>query len=100
MEALRQELEGMKQQKALKTEKSQIEAEANNQRNLLVKPQSDLKSRSLISRDAYNNLEHANYRLDSEIKTLRHGGSVLYPDVEGIKTQVKEEAVNDRGGTE
>lgn len=92
IEALRQELEGTKRQiEALKTEKSQIEAEANNQRNLAVKLESDLKSLS----DAYNSLEQANYRLDAEVKTLRQGGSVPYPDVEAIKAQAKEEAEKD-----
>ncbi|CAN6343168.1 unnamed protein product [Urochloa humidicola] len=92
IEALRQELEGAKRQiEALKTEKSQIEAEANNQRNLAVKVESDLKSLS----DAYNSLEQANYRLDAEVKTLRQGGSVPYPDVEAIKAQAKEEAEKD-----
>jgi cell division protein FtsB len=92
MEALRQELEGAKRQiELLKTEKSQIEAEANHQRNLAVKMESDLKSLS----DAYNSLEQANYRLDTEVKTLRQGGSVPYPDVEAIKAQAKEEAEKD-----
>ncbi|RLN00748.1 golgin candidate 6 [Panicum miliaceum] len=92
MEALRQELEGAKRQiESLKTEKSQIEAEANHQRNLAVKMESDLKSLS----DAYNSLEQANYRLDTEVKTLRQGGSVSYPDVEAIKAQAKEEAEKD-----
>jgi len=92
MEALRQELEGAKRQiESLKTEKSQIEAEANHQRNLAVKMESDLKSLS----DAYNSLEQANYRLDAEVKTLRQGGSVPYPDVEAIKAQAKEEAEKD-----
>jgi DNA-binding transcriptional regulator YhcF (GntR family) len=90
MEALRQELEGAKRQiELLKTEKSQIEAEANHQRNLAVKMESDLKSLS----DAYNSLEQAN--LDTEVKTLRQGGSVPYPDVEAIKAQAKEEAEKD-----
>ncbi|EES17139.1 hypothetical protein BDA96_08G131500 [Sorghum bicolor] len=92
IEALRQELEGAKRQiEALKTEKSQIEAEANNQRNLSVKLESDLKSLS----EAYNSIEQANYRLDAEVKTLRQGGSVPYPDVEAIKAQAKEEAEKD-----
>lgn len=94
MEALRQELEGAKRQiESLKTEKSQIEAEANHQRNLALKMESDLKSLS----DAYNSLEQANYRLDAEVKTLRQGGSVPYPDVEAIKAQAKEEAEKDSG---
>ncbi|CAD6267644.1 unnamed protein product [Miscanthus lutarioriparius] len=92
IEALRQELEGAKRQiEALKAEKSQIEAEANNQRNLSVKLESDLKSLS----EAYNSIEQANYRLDAEVKTLRQGGSVPYPDVEAIKAQAKEEAEKD-----
>ncbi|CAD6341381.1 unnamed protein product [Miscanthus lutarioriparius] len=92
IEALRQELEGAKRQiEALKDEKSQIEAEANNQRNLSVKLESDLKSLS----EAYNSIEQANYRLDAEVKTLRQGGSVPYPDVEAIKAQAKEEAEKD-----
>ncbi|AQK43170.1 E3 ubiquitin-protein ligase HOS1, partial [Zea mays] len=67
IEALRQELEGAKRQiGALKSEKSQIEAKANNQRNLSVKLESDLKSLS----EAYNNIEQANYRLDAEVKAL------------------------------
>ncbi|KAL5647584.1 hypothetical protein ACJX0J_041939, partial [Zea mays] len=91
-EALRQELEGAKRQiGALKSEKSQIEAEANNQRNLSVKLESDLKSLS----EAYNSIEQANYRLDAEVKALRQGGSVPYPDVEAIKAQAKEEAEKD-----
>ncbi|KAL5648185.1 hypothetical protein ACJX0J_042540, partial [Zea mays] len=91
-EALRQELEGAKRQiGALKSEKSQIEAEANNQRNLSVKLESDLKSLS----EAYNSIEQANYRLDAEVKALRQGGSVPYPDVEAIKSQAKEEAEKD-----
>ncbi|KAG2629753.1 hypothetical protein PVAP13_3KG449906 [Panicum virgatum] len=94
MEALRQELEGAKRQiESLKTEKSQIEAEANHQRNLALKMESDLKSLS----DAYNSLEQANYRLDAEVKTLRQGGSVPYPDVEAIKAQAKDEAEKDSG---
>ncbi|AQK55654.1 E3 ubiquitin-protein ligase HOS1 [Zea mays] len=92
IEALRQELEGAKRQiGALKSEKSQIEAEANNQRNLSVKLESDLKSLS----EAYNSIEQANYRLDAEVKALRQGGSVPYPDVEAIKAQAKEEAEKD-----
>ncbi|CAD6269950.1 unnamed protein product [Miscanthus lutarioriparius] len=92
IEALRQELEGAKRQiEALKAEKSQIEAEANNQRNLSVKLESDLKSLS----EAYNSIEQANYCLDAEVKTLRQGGSVPYPDVEAIKAQAKEEAEKD-----
>uniref|UniRef100_A0A804NM50 Uso1/p115-like vesicle tethering protein C-terminal domain-containing protein n=1 Tax=Zea mays TaxID=4577 RepID=A0A804NM50_MAIZE len=92
IEALRQELEGAKRQiGALKSEKSQIEAEANNQRNLSVKLESDLKSLS----EAYNSIEQANYRLDAEVKALRQGGSVPYPDVEAIKVQAKEEAEKD-----
>ncbi|XP_062203589.1 golgin candidate 6 [Phragmites australis] len=92
IEALRQELMGAKRQiEALKIEKVQIEAEANNQRNLAVKLESDLKSLS----DAYNSLEQANYRLDTEVKTLRQGGDVPYPDVEAIKAQAKEEAEKD-----
>uniref|UniRef100_A0A804RHN1 Golgin candidate 6 n=1 Tax=Zea mays TaxID=4577 RepID=A0A804RHN1_MAIZE len=92
IEALRQELEGARRQiEALETDKSQIEAEANNQRNLAVKLESDLKSLS----EAYNSIEQANYRLDAEVKTLRQGGSVPYPDVEAIKAQAKEEAEKD-----
>jgi cell division protein FtsB len=92
IEALRQELEGAKRQlEALKAEKAQIEAEATNQRNLAVKMDSDLKSLS----DAYNSLEQANYRLDTEVKTLRQGGNIPYPDVEVIKAQAKEEAEKD-----
>ncbi|KAL6842138.1 hypothetical protein ACP4OV_028117 [Aristida adscensionis] len=92
IEALRQELDGAKRQiEALKAEKAQIEAEANNQRNLAVKLESDLKSLS----DAYNSLEQVNYRLDAEVTTLRQGGSSAYPDVEAIKAQAKEEAEKD-----
>ncbi|GJN34849.1 hypothetical protein PR202_gb23548 [Eleusine coracana subsp. coracana] len=92
IEALRQELEGAKRQlEALKAEKAQIEAEATNQRNLAVKLESDLKSLS----DAYNSLEQANYHLDTEVKTLRQGGNMPYPDVEAIKAQAKEEAEKD-----
>ena len=42
--------------------------------------------------EAYNSIEQANYRLDAEVKALRQGGSVPYPDVEAIKAQAKEEA--------
>jgi DNA repair exonuclease SbcCD ATPase subunit len=92
IEALRQELEVAKRQlEALKAEKAQIEAEATNQQNLAAKMESDLKGLS----DAYNSLEQANYRLDTEVKTLRQGGSIPYPDVEVIKAQAKEEAEKD-----
>jgi cell division protein FtsB len=92
IEALRQELEGAKRQlEALKAEKAQIEAEATNQGNLAGKVESDLKSLS----DAYNSLEQANYRLDTEVKTLRQGGNIPYHDVEAIKAQAKEEAEKD-----
>uniref|UniRef100_A0A0D3HVD5 Vesicle tethering protein Uso1/P115-like head domain-containing protein n=1 Tax=Oryza barthii TaxID=65489 RepID=A0A0D3HVD5_9ORYZ len=89
IESLRQELEGATQRiEALRAEHTQIEAEASNQRNLAAKLESDLKSLS----DAYNSLEQANFRLDSEVKALRQGGSAPYPDVEAIKAEAKEEA--------
>uniref|UniRef100_A0A0E0FCX1 Vesicle tethering protein Uso1/P115-like head domain-containing protein n=1 Tax=Oryza meridionalis TaxID=40149 RepID=A0A0E0FCX1_9ORYZ len=89
IESLRQELEGATRRiEALKAEHTQIEAEASNQRNLAAKLESDLKSLS----DAYNSLEQANFRLDSEVKALRQGGSAPYPDVEAIKAEAKEEA--------
>uniref|UniRef100_A0A0E0RIB4 Vesicle tethering protein Uso1/P115-like head domain-containing protein n=1 Tax=Oryza rufipogon TaxID=4529 RepID=A0A0E0RIB4_ORYRU len=89
IESLRQELEGATRRiEALRAEHTQIEAEASNQRNLAAKLESDLKSLS----DAYNSLEQANFRLDSEVKALRQGGSAPYPDVEAIKAEAKEEA--------
>lgn len=72
----------------LKSEKAKIEAEASNYRNMAGKFESDLKSLS----DAYNSLEQDNYRLETEVKALRKGESVPYPDVEAIKAEAREEA--------
>lgn len=89
VETLRRDLQEVKQRAdVLKSEKAKIESEASMYQSLAGKMESDLKSLS----DAYNSLEQVNFRLESEVKTLRGGGSVPYPDVEAIKTEAKEEA--------
>lgn len=88
-ETLRQDLrEAARRIEMLKSEKAKIEAEASNYRNLASKLEADLKSLS----DAYNSLEQANLSLEVEVKALRKGGNVPYPDVEAIRADAKQEA--------
>ncbi|XP_008804804.2 golgin candidate 6 [Phoenix dactylifera] len=88
-EKLRQDLqEAARRIEMLKSEKAKIEAEASNYRNLASKLEADLKSLS----DAYNSLEQANLSLEAEVKALRKGGNVPYPDVEALRAEAKQEA--------
>ncbi|KAF8397583.1 hypothetical protein HHK36_016503 [Tetracentron sinense] len=88
-ETLRRDLqEALQRIEMLKSEKAKIEAEASMCRNLAGKMESDLNSLS----DAYNSLEQANFRLESEVKALRNGGSKPFPDLEALKLEAKEEA--------
>ncbi|XP_042508014.1 golgin candidate 6 isoform X1 [Macadamia integrifolia] len=86
-ETLRRDLqEAVQRVEMLKSEKSKIEADASMYCNLASKLEADLKSLS----DAYNSLEQANFRLESEVNALRKGEA--YPDVEALKAQAREEA--------
>ncbi|XP_043709225.1 golgin candidate 6-like isoform X2 [Telopea speciosissima] len=86
-ETLRRDLQEAKQWvEMLKSEKAKIEADASMYCNLASKLEADLKSLS----DAYNSIEQANFRLESEVDTLRKGEP--YPDVEALKAQAREEA--------
>lgn len=77
VDALRRDLEeASRRVEMLKSERAKIEAEAHNYRNLAGKLESDLKSLS----DAYNSLEQDNCRLESEVKVLRKGRTVPYPN--------------------
>ncbi|KAG0470454.1 hypothetical protein HPP92_017154 [Vanilla planifolia] len=90
-EAIRQELqEASRQLEILKAQKTKAEEEANYYHNVAGKLESDLKSLS----DAYNSLEQDNYRLESELKTVRKGGDLplAHPDVEAIRAEAREEA--------
>ncbi|KAL1834785.1 hypothetical protein ACET3Z_004436 [Daucus carota] len=74
-ETLRKQLQEVSEQlEMVNMEKSQTE--------------SDLKSLS----DAYNSLEQANYQLENEIKALKAGGAMPFPDIESIKAEAKEES--------
>lgn len=89
IESLRRELQEATQRvETLKAEKAKIEAEAIMYRNSAGKMESELKSLS----DAYNSLEQASFRQDSELKSLRKVGDEPYPDIEAIKEEAKEEA--------
>lgn len=89
IEYLRRELhEASQRLEVLKAEKAKIESDASMYCNLAGKMESDLKSLS----DAYNSLEQANLQLEKEVQTLRDGG---YPDIEAIKSQVREEALKE-----
>lgn len=57
-------------------------------RNIAGKLESDLKSLS----DAYNSLEQANFNLEREVKALRSGDAVPFPDLETVKAEAREEA--------
>ncbi|XP_010253407.1 PREDICTED: golgin candidate 6 [Nelumbo nucifera] len=88
-ETLRRDLqEAMQRIEMLKSEKTKIEADAFMYHNLAGKLESDLKSLS----DAYNSLEQANFRLESEVKALKIGGGKPYPDIEAVKAEAREEA--------
>ncbi|XP_078428419.1 golgin Putative 6 [Wolffia australiana] len=71
----------------LRSDKAKIEEEATMYKNLAEKLESDLKGLS----DAYNSLEQNNFQLETELKALRKGGGI-YPDVEAIRAQAREEA--------
>ncbi|KAK4488313.1 hypothetical protein RD792_004069 [Penstemon davidsonii] len=89
IETLRRDLHQASQRlETLKSEKARIEAEASTHQNLASKLESDLKSLS----DAYNSLEQANFRLENEVKALKSGGAVPFPDIEAIKAEAREEA--------
>ncbi|KAJ4961965.1 hypothetical protein NE237_021875 [Protea cynaroides] len=86
-ETLRRDLqEAMQRIEMLKSEKIKIEADASMYSNLASKVEADLKSLS----DAYNSLEQANFRLESEVNALRKGEP--YPDIEALKAVAREEA--------
>ncbi|KAA8522440.1 hypothetical protein F0562_013199 [Nyssa sinensis] len=88
-EILRRDLQEVSQRlEMLKTEKGKIELEASMYQNLAGKMESDLKSLS----DAYNSLEQANFHLEKEIKALKSGEAMPYPDIEAIKAEAREEA--------
>ncbi|PKA57931.1 Golgin candidate 6 [Apostasia shenzhenica] len=88
-EALRHELHGAARQlETLKVQKAKIEEEAGYYRNMTGKLEADLKSLS----DAYNSLEQDNYRLESEVKSLRKGGNSPHYDLEAIKAEARDEA--------
>ncbi|ESQ32710.1 hypothetical protein EUTSA_v10003626mg [Eutrema salsugineum] len=90
MESIRRELQETSQRlETAKAEKSKIESEASNYKNMAVKLESDLKSLS----DAYNSLEQANYHLEKEVKSLKGGEDPMeFPDIEAIKEEVRKEA--------
>ncbi|GMH25071.1 hypothetical protein Nepgr_026914 [Nepenthes gracilis] len=89
VEALRRELkEATERLEMLTAEKEKMESEVSMYRNVAGKMESDLKSLS----DAYNSIEQANYHLEKELKALRSGGAMPYPDIETIKAEVREEA--------
>ncbi|KAL3833465.1 hypothetical protein ACJIZ3_008201 [Penstemon smallii] len=89
IESLRRDLHQASQRlETLKSEKARIEAEASTHQNVASKLESDLKSLS----DAYNSLEQANFRLENEVKALKSGGAVPFPDIEAIKAEAREEA--------
>uniref|UniRef100_A0A5B7B672 Putative golgin candidate 6 isoform X1 n=1 Tax=Davidia involucrata TaxID=16924 RepID=A0A5B7B672_DAVIN len=88
-ETLRRDLQEAAQRlEMLKMEKAKIESEASMYQNLAGKMESDLKSLS----DAYNSLEQANFHLEKEVKALKNGGAMPYPDLEAIKAEAREEA--------
>ncbi|KAE9598979.1 hypothetical protein Lalb_Chr15g0086731 [Lupinus albus] len=97
MERLRRDLQEASQRlEALKTEKAKIDSDATLYRNLATKTEADLRSLS----DAYNSLEQANFQLENEVKALKRGvgGSSIFPDVEAIKAEAREEAQKESEG--
>ncbi|KAJ7974664.1 Golgin candidate 6 [Quillaja saponaria] len=88
-EKLRRDLqEASTRLEILKAEKAKVESEATMYQNLAGKMESDLKSLS----DAYNSLERTNYQLEQELKSLKGGGPSMFPDIEAIKAEAREEA--------
>lgn len=72
VESLRQQLEVAQQWlEAVREEKSELESEYLQYRQLAAEKENDFKGLS----DAYNALEQENVRLDQELKNLRGGGS-------------------------
>ncbi|XP_019439685.1 PREDICTED: golgin candidate 6-like isoform X1 [Lupinus angustifolius] len=97
MERLRRDLQEASQRlEALKTEKAKIDLDATMYRDLATKTEADLRSLS----DAYNSLEQANFQLENEVKALKRGvgGSSIFPDVEAIKAEAREEAQKESEG--
>lgn len=89
MESIRRELQETSQRlETAKAEKGKIESEASSYKNMAAKLESDLKSLS----DAYNSLEQANYHLEQEVKSLKGGDPMEFPDIEAIKEEVRKEA--------
>ncbi|KAJ4959718.1 hypothetical protein NE237_019628 [Protea cynaroides] len=83
-ETLRRDLqEAMQRIEMLKSEKIKIEADASMYSNLASEVEADLKSLS----DAYNSLEQANFRLESEVNALRKGEP--YPDIEALEAEAR-----------
>ncbi|KAI3501335.1 hypothetical protein L1887_29201 [Cichorium endivia] len=96
METLRRDLQEVVQRlEMVKTEKSNIESEVLNYKNLAEKMETDLKSLS----DAYNSLEQANYQLEMEVRGLKSGGgAAVSVDIEKIKEEAREEAQKESEG--
>ncbi|CAH8360970.1 unnamed protein product [Eruca vesicaria subsp. sativa] len=90
MESIRRELQEASQRlETVKAEKTKLESEASDYKNMAAKLESDLKGLS----DAYNSLEQANYHLEKEVKSLKGGEDPMeFPDIEAIKEEVRKEA--------
>ncbi|XP_011629264.1 golgin candidate 6 [Amborella trichopoda] len=85
-EPLHRELHEAQQRiETLKSEKAKVEADSSKSLQMAKKLELDLKSLS----DAYNSLEQANFRLESEVKVLRVGGGI--GDLEAAKAEVRAE---------
>ncbi|KAK7265981.1 hypothetical protein RIF29_18618 [Crotalaria pallida] len=97
IETLRRELqESYQRLEVLKAEKAKFESDSTMYRSLAAKTEADLRSLS----DAYNSLEQANFQLENEVKALKRGGgsSTIFPDVEAIKAEAREEAQKESEG--
>ncbi|KAK3413135.1 hypothetical protein EUGRSUZ_I01732 [Eucalyptus grandis] len=89
VDTLRRDLQESSQRlEFLKAEKAKAESDLSMYRNAVGKLESDLKSLS----DAYNSLEQANFNLETEVKALRNGEAVPFPDLETVKAEAREEA--------
>ncbi|KAK8954397.1 Golgin candidate 6 [Platanthera zijinensis] len=89
IDALRNELqEARRQLEMLKSQKAKMEEEVLFYQSTSGKLESDLKSLS----DAYNSLEEANHRVESELKGVKIGANLSHSEVERIRTEAREEA--------
>ncbi|KAL2335751.1 hypothetical protein Fmac_016964 [Flemingia macrophylla] len=95
IETLRRDLqEASKKLEMLTAEKAKVESEAKMYQNLAGKTEAELSSLS----DAYNSLEQSNFQLENEVKALKREGHSIFPDVEAIKAEAREEALKESEG--